>query len=31
MKLPNTGCVGEVFQKQQDYSTFEEVKQDQSE
>lgn len=31
LKLPHIGCVGGVFQTQQDYSTFEEIKKDQSE
>lgn len=26
LKLPHIGCVGGVFQTQQDYSTFEEIK-----
>lgn len=29
MKLPHTGCVGGVFQTQQDHSTLEEVKEGQ--
>lgn len=31
LKLRHIGCVGGVFQTQQDYSTFEEIKKDQSE